>query len=311
MDLVTLGGAALRLAPPTTDRLETARELEVAVTGAECNAAVAARRLGVDAAWISKLPTSPLGRRVAAELRGHELEVLADHVEGRQGLTFYERGPDPRGDLRVDDLSDATVGSLTMDDLPLDALEGARGAYVTATTPARSTDLAGATAKLLKVVRDAGGTTALGLLDDRGWEDDDAVASTLEELFPAVDVLIATESGVETVLDRTGTPAELSHALASTWSFETVALWRDRTGIAWHDSTVHEYTVPPVESVDDTGAEDAFAGAFLAERLYEADVSPALRVAVAASTLVRTTPRPLSTFTRHEVDRVAERIERA
>lgn len=71
----TLGEAALRLSPPGHERLETAREVEVHVTGAESNAAVVAHRLGCASTWISRLPDSPLGRRVAGELREHGLDV--------------------------------------------------------------------------------------------------------------------------------------------------------------------------------------------------------------------------------------------
>lgn len=310
MELVTLGGAALRLTPPGTERLETARTLEVGVTGPECNAAVAAGRLGVDATWLSRLPDGPLGRRVAAELRGHEVDVVADVVEGRQGLTFFERGASPRGNDRRDDLDGAAVEGLTMDQLPTDRVEGADYAYVTAATPSASTGLAGTAAKFLKTATDAGATTVLGLLEARGWDDHAAARDTLEGMFPAVDVFVGHDDAVAAVFDRDEDPGPLMHSLATDHGFETVALVGERGAAAWRDATVHEYAALDVDVVDVTGATDAFAGAFLAG-LAEGDVQAALRRALAASALARTTPGALPVFTDEEVRAVADRVDRA
>jgi len=79
-DLVTFGETMLRFSPPDEARLEIADQYDVDVAGAESNVAVAAQRLGLDATWLSKLPDSPIGRKVANELRGHGVSVdaLAD-----------------------------------------------------------------------------------------------------------------------------------------------------------------------------------------------------------------------------------------
>lgn len=308
MELVTLGAAALRLAPPGSERLETARALDVGVTGPECNAAAAAGRLGADPVWLSRLPEGPLGARVESELRGHGVDVVADTGAGRQGVTFFERGRSPRVDARVDDLGNAAVEGLTMDAIPTDRVEAADTAYVTAATPRASTGLAGATAKFLKTASDAGARTALGVLDTRGWNDLDSARETLEGLLPAVDVLVGTADAVEAVFDRGGEPSKVTHALGSTHDLETVALCRASDATAWHDSTVHGFERPDVDSVDSTGGIDAFAGAFLAG--LDGGVKSALRQAIAADALARTTPEALPVFASDEVESVAETLDR-
>ncbi|MFW5964038.1 MAG: PfkB family carbohydrate kinase [Natronomonas sp.] len=308
MELVTLGAAALELAPPGSERLETAQTLDVGVTGPECNAAAAAGRIGAEPVWLSRLPAGPLGARIDSELRGHGVEVVADTVTGRQGLTFFERGRTPRPDARVDDLGNAVVEGLTMDAIPTDRVEAADTAYVTAATPRASTGLAGATAKFLKTASDAGARTALGVLDIRGWSDLDSARETLEGLLPAVDVLVGTADAVEAVFDRGGEPSKVTHALASSHDLETVALCRASDASVWHDSTVHGFERPEVDSVDATGAVDAFAGAFLAG--LDGGIKTALRRGIAADALVRTTPEALPTFSSDEVEAVAETLER-
>ena len=308
MRLATLGGAALRLAPRGTERLETADVLAVDVEGAACNAAVAAARLGAEAAWLSRLPDDPLGRRVASELRGQDVEVVARFGEGRQGLAFFERGSTPRGDGRVDDRANAAVEALSFDALPSEPVETADVAYVAGETPAAATGLAESTAKFLKTAGEGGATTALGLLDPGGVADE-AAQDAIAGLLPAVDVLVATAGAVEAIFGRSGEPTRIAHVLASNHGFETVALLRDVDAAAWHDSTVHGLALPDVERVDVTGAVDAFAGAFLAG-VVGSDVQTALRGAVAADALVRTTPRSLPVFTRAELETVAETLER-
>lgn len=313
VDLVTFGEASLRLSPSAGRRLEGARTLEVGITGPECNAAVAARRLGAEVAWLSRLPDSPLGRRVASELRGYDVDVRVDWADGgRQGLAFHERGAPPRGDQRLDDRAGVALGDLDPEGVPFEAaLEGAEGTYVTGATPGLSTPVAAATARLLKAATDAGALTAFGLRYDPGQWSPGEARDTLTELFPAVDVFVADEADVAAVLDRDGGPAEVAHGLAAEWGFETVALLREHTAVAWHDSTVHEYPVVEGEVVDGSGDADAFAGAFLARLLEGADHAEALRSAMAAAALARTVPGAVPAVTRAEVERVAATVQRS
>lgn len=308
---VTLGETALRLSPPGAGRLERADRLEVQASGPESNAGVVARRLGEPVTWLSRLPDSPLGRRVAGELRGYDLDLDVSWGGGRQGLTFHERGGVPRGDDRVDDRTGAAAASLSMDDLPLDPVREADVAYVTGATPPLSNDLAGTTARFLKTANDAGATTALSL-EYRPWlwKSPDDARDTLTGFFPAVDVFIASEPDVETVLERSGSPTETAHGLAANWGFEHVLLTRERACMAYHDATVHEYPNPEVDAVDTTGREAAFAGAFLAARRSGADPQEALKTATAARALAATVPGAVPTVTREEVERVAAAIER-
>jgi len=87
-ELVTFGETMLRLSPPDDERLETADQYTVRAAGAESNVAVAAQRLGLDALWASKLPDSPVGRRVTGELKHHGVSVDVawdDSDSARQG----------------------------------------------------------------------------------------------------------------------------------------------------------------------------------------------------------------------------------
>lgn len=333
MQLVTLGGAALRLSPPGRQRLERADSFDVDVTGPECNAAVAASRLGAEATWLTRLADGPLGGRVEAAVRSEDVAVVAETTTGRQGVTYYERGATPRGDARVDDLAGAALEGLSMESLPTERVEAADVAYVSAATPTASTRAAGAAAKFLKAAADAEATTATGLLEARGV-DPSTARDTLEGLFEVVDVLVASASCLERLFDRGGDLSGVAHGMAAAYDFETVAVRRGGDAAVWRDSTVDAFVSPEVDVVDVTGAADAFAGAFLAgldgggggdgrgddgARGGDADgpdhgasrsAEAALRRAVAADALAQTTTGPTPAFTDVEIERVAARLER-
>src|SRR5260370_29986282 len=97
-DLVTLGEVLLRLAIPSPARVETARQLDVQIGGAEANVAAAVARLGLRVAWISALPDNAWGDRVRRELSGHGVDcsgVRSIH-RARLGLYFLQyRAPPP------------------------------------------------------------------------------------------------------------------------------------------------------------------------------------------------------------------------
>jgi 2-dehydro-3-deoxygluconokinase len=307
MQLVTLGGAALRLTPPGRERLETAQQLDVSVTGPEANAAVAAGRLGADASWLSRLTDGPLGRRLAAELRAHDVEVVAESAEDRQGVVFFERGASPRGDARIIDRGGEAAGGLELENLPTEPIAEADTAYVTATTLQGARSLAESTASFLQTAHENGATTAMGLLDVGAWNDIETARDRLERVLPAVDVLIASGAAVEAVFDRSGEPTQVTHALASSHDLEVVALRRPHDAAVWQDSTVSELAALEVDAVDTTGGADAFAGAFLAA-LSDGTATSALRSALAADALVQTTAGSLAAFSAEEVADVAEDV---
>src|SRR5213592_251000 len=110
-DVITLGEAMIRLAPPNFRRLEQARSLDVQVGGAELNTAVGLARLGRSSAWVSRLTDNPLGRLIANHAR--EAGVSTEHIvwtkDDRVGVYFLEFGAAPRASSVVYDRKGAAI----------------------------------------------------------------------------------------------------------------------------------------------------------------------------------------------------------
>src|SRR5690242_4996343 len=103
----------LRLTPPGLQRLEQASALDLWIAGAELNVAVALARLGEPAAWVSRLPDNPLGRRVDAHARATGVHTQIDWAaDGRLGLLFVEVGRRPRATASLYDRADSAFAQL-------------------------------------------------------------------------------------------------------------------------------------------------------------------------------------------------------
>lgn len=305
-DLVTFGETMLRLSPPMGERVETARELEFRAAGAESNVAVTAERLGAVSTWLSKVPDSPLGRRVVAGLRQHGIEVdVAWSDEGRQGTYYLEYGGKPRGTNVIYDREGAAVQTARADELNLAAVKRARLFYTSGITPALSNRLKETTAQLLKTAKEAGTTTAFDVnYRSSLWSPKEA-RQTLTRLFPAIDILVVPYRDAETILGYDGDARQLAHHLAAEYNLQTAIVTNgERGSLAWHDNVVHEQDVYEADTHDAIGTGDAFVGAFLARRLSGDDVPRALKYGAATASLKRTIAGDIATVTKKEVESV-------
>src|SRR5438552_3861022 len=128
-DLLTCGETLLRLSPPGMQRLDQAPLFEVGIGGSELNVGCVLARLGRRVAWVSRLPTGPLGRIVDGEARRHGVDTrwVRWIEEARLGLMFFEPGPAPRNGRVIYDRKHSAASDLGFEDAPGDLLL-ARGA---------------------------------------------------------------------------------------------------------------------------------------------------------------------------------------
>lgn len=318
-ELVTFGETPLQFSPPGNERLERVREATVSADGTESNAAVAARVLGADSTWVSKLPDTPLGRRVVGQLHEHGIETAvtwADPDEGRVGTVFRETGHPPRANRQYHDRDGVAAATAAPGDLPMDLVQGADAVFSGVMTPALSEAAAETTEAMLRAAHGSGATTAVDVDYQPRLRPAGRVRETLERLFEHLDVLVANEEKIATVLDRSGKPRELANTIAADYGLEVVVITRSNHGaVALQDTPgtnmMHEREAIELDPVDPAGQHAAFSGAFLQRLAEGADLAEALDYGVAAGTLARTVPGPLLTATRAELERIADSVTEA
>lgn len=315
-ELITFGETPLRLSPPGRQRLETARQATIHADGTASNAAIAAHRLGAQSLWLSKLPDTPLGRRVETQLeeRGIETEVAwSDDQAHRQGLIFREPAVPPRDSKQYHDRANTAAAAATPGDFPMDRVQDTEIIFTglgTAVLSQRAAETAGA------LLRAAGGSGAMAAVDldySEGLAPPETYSGVLETLAEDIDLLFANEENARRALDRTGGPRELANSIAAEYDLEIVVITRsDRGAVALRDSPgtniIHERDPIDTQDADPTGRRGAFVGAFLQQLIAGADTADSLTHAVAAASLVRTIPGPFLTADPSELEPVVERV---
>jgi len=307
MSLVTFGETALRFSTRDGQRFETAREVGLQTDGMASAVAAVASRLGGDAVWLSKLPDTPLGHRVVAELHEHGLEtdvVWADPTTGRQGLTFYEGATPPRESHLIQDRGDTAMATVTPGEFPMGRIQNADVVFTTGSTAALSETAAETAGALLRATA---GIRAIDLDFHPGLWSAEEARETLSELFEPVDLLFASEAQAKAVFDRTGSPRELAHTIAGEYDFSRVILTRSERGVVgYHDGVVHEQDAIETDALDSAGQHAALVGGVLKQLVAGAPTDDALAYGAAAAALVRTMSGPLTPFDAAEVERLVE-----
>lgn len=315
-DVVTLGEAMIRLSPPGFRRLEQAEGFDAQVGGGELNVAVSAARLGLSAAWVSRLTSNPLGRMVANRARLHGVDV--SHVvwtdQDRVGLYFTEFGAAPRASLVVYDRAGSAVSKLGpgMVDWP-SVLAGCRWFHTSGITPALSPSCAEVTREAMQAAKAAGARTSFDVNYRKKLWTPEQAGRVCTELMAWTDVLITTEEDTAVVFGIKGEDyAATARQLADRFGFQAVAItirvnplvWQNTwTALAYAGGTLYETKTYTVEIVDRVGAGDSFSGGFIYGLLArDGDVQYALDFGVANSALKHSIPGDLNWTTKDEVE---------
>jgi 2-dehydro-3-deoxygluconokinase len=226
------------------------------------------------------------------------------------GTYYVDDGGAPRGTDVIYDRADSAVTTATPEELPLGVLDDAPAVYTSGITPALSETLAETTATVLAQAGDAGARRVFDLnYRSKLWSAESA-RRTYEALFPHVDVLVAAERDVRSILGREGEAIPMAHTLSTDHGFDTVVLTRGEHGaVAVHGGEAHEHHAIEADTVDAIGTGDAFVGGFLARRLDGGSVPAALAYASATAALKRTIAGDVAVVTPDDVEAAIEDAE--
>ena len=191
--IVGFGDFLLRLSPPGYQRLVQASSFETYYTGAEANVCASLAVMGVDAAFVTRVPENPIADAGLGELRKLGVDVSSVVRGGdRLGVFYLEKGASQRPSLCVYDRMDSGVTTACRSDFDWPRiLRGATHFHFTGIT-------AGLGGELPRILEDAcRAATRLGCeiscdLNYRSklWSVADA-AKTMPRLVKYVDHLIA------------------------------------------------------------------------------------------------------------------------
>ena len=262
-DLVTLGEVLLRLAVPPPGRIETARQLDVQIGGAEANVAATCARLGLRTAWISALPDNVWGERVRRELNSHGVDCsyVATLSGARLGAYFVEYGVAPRATQVLYDRRDSAFARLTFDLVDWVPVRRAQLVHVSGVTPALGHN---SRALVRHLVEEASALSFDMNYRAALWTPDQA-RDFAESILPRVRYFFLGRDEARIVFRMGGPPEAVLESLASLAPKATIALLQGEEGSTVLDAgrlwkPAKEYRV---QMIDPIGAGDAYAAGFL------------------------------------------------
>jgi 5-dehydro-2-deoxygluconokinase len=290
LDLITMGRVGVDLYPEQIGvRLAEVRTFAKSLGGSATNVSVAAARLGVRSAVITKVGDDPFGPYVrdALERFGVDPRWVGTHPTLRTPVVFCEIFPPDYFPLLFYREPTAPDMTIARDELDLDAIRAARVFWTTGTglsaEPSRTATLAALEA------RDRAGAGAITVhdLDHRPmfWADESEAGVWAREALRHATVAVGNRDEVAVAVG-TRDPDEASAALLELGVRMAIVkqgpdgvLVRTAAGVA---------EVPPVavEVINGLGAGDAFGGALVYALLHDFEPERAVRLANAAGAYV-------------------------
>ncbi len=328
--VITFGELMLRLAPEGYLRFVQSDKFEATFGGAEANVAVSLANYGLDAHFVSKLPSHEIGQMAVNSLRKFGVNV-SDIVRGgeRVGIYYCEKGASQRPSKVIYDRAHSSIATAKEGDFDWDKiLEGAEWFHFTGITPALSDDVASITLTALKEAKKRGITISCDLNFRKKLWSKEKAGKVMGELCNYIDYCIANEEDAKDVfgieadntdiysgkLDREGY-ISVAQKLTERFNFKGVAITlreslsandNNWSAMLYTDGKAVFSKKYAMHIVDRVGGGDSFGGGLIYSLLNGYAPQEAIEFAVAASCLKHSIEGDYNMVSVDEVKKLAE-----
>ena len=326
---VTFGELMLRLSPEGYLRFIQSEKYVASFGGAEANVAVSLANYGIDAVFVTKLPSHEIGQTVVNSLRKFGVNT-SEIVRGgeRVGIFYCEKGASQRPSKVIYDRAYSAIAMAKKEDFDWDKIfNGAEWFHFTGITPALSDNVAEICEIACKKAKEKGITISCDLnYRNKLWTKEKA-RLVMERLCKYVDYCIANEEDAKDVfgieadnsdiyggkLDRDGY-ISVAKKLTERFGFKGVAFTLRQSksandngwsGMLYTDGKAHFSKEYNVHIVDRVGGGDSFGGALIYSLLNGKDAQSAIEFAVAASCLKHSIEGDYNMVSVEEVNKLA------
>ncbi len=315
--IVTFGEIMLRLSPPGFKRFSQTYSFDVVYGGGESNVAVSLANYGMDAAFVSRIPTTDIGECAVMELRKRGVDTQHIQREGeRLGIYFLETGAVSRGSKVVYDRAHSGMATIEAGMVDWEkALQGADWFHWTGITPALSQGAADACLEAIQMANKMGVTVSTDLnYRKKLWNYGKQPREVMPDLVAGCDVILGNEEDAEKHFGLHPEGVDVTHGgsvdadsyllvlqqlmkmfprakkVITTLRGSISASHNSWSGVLWDGKELFKApTYQITDIVDRVGGGDSFmAGLIYGLLTYENDDQKALDFAVAASCLKHT-----------------------
>ena len=199
--IVTFGEIMLRLAPEGYYRFVQADTYGATYGGGEANVAVSLANYGLDAAFVTKLPTHEIGQAGVNSLRRFGVDTSLITTGGdRVGIYFLEQGASQRPSKVIYDRAGSSIATATTKDFDWNKIfVGVDWFHFTGITPALGDNVAEICLEACKAAKERNITISCDLnYRNKLWSKEKA-GKVMGELCHYVDVVIANEEDASDV----------------------------------------------------------------------------------------------------------------
>ncbi len=309
MRVITFGELMLRLAPEGYLRFVQSDSLQATFGGAEANVAVSLANYGLDAAFVSKLPTHEIGQAAVNSLRkfGVDTSLIARGGE-RVGIYYCEKGASQRPSKVIYDRAHSSIATASHDDFDWDAIfRGADWFHFTGITPALSDEVADICIMACEAAKEKGITISCDLNFRKKLWSKEKAGEVMGRLCQYIDYCIANEEDAKDVfgieasetdidsgkLNREGY-IQVAQQLTDRFGFKGVAITlreslsandNNWSAMLYTDGEAYFSRKYTMHIVDRVGGGDSFGAGLIYALLKGYAPQKAINFAVAASCL--------------------------
>lgn len=327
--IVTLGEIMLRLSPEGNKRFVQVDSFDAIWGGGEANVAVSCANYGLNACFVSKLPTHEIGQAAVNALRRYGVDTRYIARGGdRVGIYYCETGASMRPSKVIYDRAHSSIADADASDFDFDEImKDATWFHWSGITPAISDKAAELTRLACEAAKRHGVTVSVDLNFRKKLWSSEKAQSIMRPLMKYVDVCIGNEEDAELCLgfkpdaDVEGgeTNAEgykgIFMAMAREFGFKYVVSTLRESFSATHNgwkAMIYDgkefyeskrYDINPI--IDRVGGGDSFSGGLIHGLLTMPTQGEALEFAVAASALKQTINGDFNLVSAEEVKALA------
>ncbi len=327
--IVTFGEIMLRLAPEGYTRFTQAQKFNATYGGGEANVALSLAMLGLDAAFVTKLPNNEIADSAVNTLRGFGVDTSKIVRGGRRmGIYFLEKGASQRASKVIYDREGSSISEARAADFNFDEIfHGVSWFHFTGITPALSDEVAAISMKALRAAKEKGITVSCDINYRKKLWTREKAGQVMSSLMPYVDLCISNEEDAKDVFgisakDSDITAGKISHdqyyyvakELEARFGFKSVAitlrssisasrnLWCAMLYEGGKSYFAREYDI---DIVDRVGGGDSFGAGLIYSKLCGYDSQKAIEFATAASCLKHTIEGDLNLASLSEIETLA------
>ncbi len=213
-DLISLGEPLLRLSPPGFRQIRVADSFDVRIVGSQLNVAANCARLGMNTAFLTKLPDSPLGELVLDNCRAYGVD--ASHIKlitgAKMGATYVEFSVAPRAPKAIYDRAGSAASTVSTCDFDWEKLAAQTSClYTDGIFPGLSASCRESTMAFIAAGRSNGCLTGFDLNYREHLWNPETARSVWSEILPDIDILVINRNVSELVFGYRGSDEELMH----------------------------------------------------------------------------------------------------